>query len=247
DHLQVVELGGPGCLVQGGLAADQGLAAALDPGPDAQQVAGRALGVEVPQQGAASAPGGQVGEVDGGGGLADPALDVVGRQGLHEATIPVVAVVRAPTSRSMSWSVVHRCGETRSDEPLTPANTPASASASATRARAWSGRPMPSMWGTRSLEVRGRPMASTSRWMRPVIPPRVAEIRGTSQSSSWRSAATAIAVVSKWARWPTSKRRAPGWYRSWKSTRAAKSSEPSRLIQFSSRGTPSRWRSATYR
>ena len=107
--------------------------------------------------------------------------------------------------------MVHRCGETRRDKPLTPANTPASASAPATAGRAWAGSAMPSMWGTRSLVVRDRPMASTSRWMRPVTCPRVAAMRGTSQASSWRRAATAIGVVSKWVRWPTSKRRAPGW------------------------------------
>ena len=62
---------------------DQRLAAALDPRLDPEQEARRALRVQVPEQGPAAVGGGQVGQVDGRGRLADAALDVVGGEDLH--------------------------------------------------------------------------------------------------------------------------------------------------------------------
>src|SRR5258707_7597027 len=60
---------------------------ALDPRPDPEQEAGRGLRVKIPEQDAVAIPSRQVAEVDGGGGLADPALDVVSREDLHAAAL----------------------------------------------------------------------------------------------------------------------------------------------------------------
>src|SRR6185437_11717751 len=67
DQVQVVEVGALDRVVQGLGAADQGLAAALDPRLDPEQEAGGALGVQVPEQGAVAVGGRQVGQVDGRG------------------------------------------------------------------------------------------------------------------------------------------------------------------------------------
>src|SRR5207247_989306 len=83
EQVQVVEVGALDRAVEGLGAADERLAAALDPRLDPEQEAGRALRVQVPEQGPAAVGGGQVGQVDGRGRLADAALDVVRGEDLH--------------------------------------------------------------------------------------------------------------------------------------------------------------------
>src|SRR5207302_4175120 len=78
QQVEGVEVGALDGAVQGSRAADERLPAAPDPGLDPELEAGRALRVQVPQQGALAVLGGQITEVDGGGRLADAALDVVG-------------------------------------------------------------------------------------------------------------------------------------------------------------------------
>src|SRR5580704_7106019 len=100
EQVQVVEIGALDRLVQGLGAADERLPAALDPGLDPEQEAGRALRVQVPQQGAVAVGGRQVGQVDRGGGLADAALDVVRGEDLHRPAPPGAEVGRGLSSRS---------------------------------------------------------------------------------------------------------------------------------------------------
>src|SRR5580693_3705129 len=92
----MLEVGALDRVVQGLGPADERLPAALDPGLDPEQEAGRALRVQVPQQGAVAVGGGQVGQVDRGGGLADAALDVIGGEDLHRAGL-------SSRSRTRCW------------------------------------------------------------------------------------------------------------------------------------------------
>jgi len=59
------------------------LYADLHAGSLAEVVGGRGLRVEVPDEGASALERAEVGEVDGGSGLADAALDAVGGDDLH--------------------------------------------------------------------------------------------------------------------------------------------------------------------
>ena len=115
EQVQVVEVGALDRVVEGLGAADERLAAALDPGLDPEQEAGRALRVQVPEQRAVAVGGGQVGQVDGRGRLADAALDVVGGEDLHERP--------SSRTRTRSW-------------PAGPANL-ANLAAKSARASAW--------------------------------------------------------------------------------------------------------------
>src|ERR1700749_4019496 len=82
-QVEAVEVGAMDDVVEGLGAADERLAAALDPRVDAEQEAGRALRVQIPEQGPGTVGGRQVRQVDGLGRLADAALDVVGGEDLH--------------------------------------------------------------------------------------------------------------------------------------------------------------------
>lgn len=49
----------------------------FDLGPDPEVIGGGGLGVQIPHQGAIACFRGQIGEIDGGGGLPYPTLDAV--------------------------------------------------------------------------------------------------------------------------------------------------------------------------
>src|SRR5690242_8315678 len=115
EQVQAVEVGALDRVVEGLGAADERLASALDPRLDPEQEAGRALRVQIPEQRPAAVGGGQVGQVDGRGRLADAALDVVRGEDLHER----------PSSRTRTRS-----------RPAGPANL-ANLAANSARASVW--------------------------------------------------------------------------------------------------------------
>ena len=65
-------------------AAHERLTAPFDLGLDAVVVAGRPLRVQVPDQRLRAFARGQIGQIHGGGGLSDPAFDVVTREHRHD-------------------------------------------------------------------------------------------------------------------------------------------------------------------
>src|SRR5690242_1596956 len=119
EQVQAVEVGALDRVVEGLGAADERLAAALDPRLDPEQEAGRALRVQVPEQGPEAVGGRQVRQVHGRGRLADAALDVVGGEDLHGR--PCISLASRTRTRS---------------RPAGPANL-ANLAANSARASAW--------------------------------------------------------------------------------------------------------------
>src|SRR4029453_16674962 len=76
-EVELVEIGSLDPVVQGALAPDERAAATFDLRFDPEQVGGRALRIEVPDEGAHTFAGREVGDVDRSGRLSDATLDVV--------------------------------------------------------------------------------------------------------------------------------------------------------------------------
>jgi len=122
---------------------------------------------------------------------------LVGRQPL----LVFKASVSPSKRRCTSASLVCRCGEMRSDAPRIAAKQFTLVSAEVASASAFSGRRTPSMWGPRwSSGMGSNPSPPALRAIAEVRSARVADTRGTCQSTICSSAAIAIGSNSNFVR-----------------------------------------------
>src|SRR3712207_1956446 len=121
-QVQLVEIGPLDPVVQRALALEQGMTATLHLGLDPEQVRGRTLRIEVPEEGAQTVAGREVGDVDRGRRLTDASLDVVGGHDLHRPAPATAVTGSAGAVRRRPGSAVRRRTDRWENRSNTAAN-----------------------------------------------------------------------------------------------------------------------------